>query len=231
MRRLLSSLSMVLLVGAFGVPSAAYAQQSLSLYVGGFVPRGEDARVNGDVLLNDQKFFLFRLNDFRSATVGAEWLVALTDQAEVGLGVGLYAKTVPSTYAKLVQDNGAEIEQRLKLRTVPFTASFRVLPFGRRADIQPYIGAGVSVVSWRYTETGDFVDFNNTVFNDRFVGSGWATGPLILGGVRVPIGNVDIGGEIRHQSGTGKINPADFAGATKVDLGGFSYLATFNIRF
>ena len=66
---------------------------------------------------------------------------------------------------------------------------------------------------------------------DRFVGSGSSTGPLVLGGVRVPVGSVDLGAEVRHQSGEGKLNPNDFAGATKIDLGGFSYLATVNIRF
>jgi hypothetical protein len=55
--------------------------------------------------------------------------------------------------------------------------------------------------------------------------------PLILGGVRFPVGQVDIGAEVRHQSGEGKLDPLDFAGGSKVDLGGFSYLATFNIRF
>ena len=82
----------------------------------------------------------------------------------------------------------------------------------------------MSVVSWRYTETGDFVDFDGFIFTDRFVGSGTSAGPLILGGVRIPVGAIDIGGEIRHQLGEGKLDPLDFAGATKVDLGGFSYL-------
>ena len=230
MRRLLSGLS-VMLVATFVAPVPGYAQQSISFFGGGFVPRGEDARVKGDVLLNDQGFFLFDLSKFKGGTAGADWLIAVHDNVEVGLGLGVYSKSVPSTYADLINENGAEIEQRLKLRIVPFTATFRLLPLGRHAPVQPYLGAGVSVMSWRYTETGDFVDFDGNIFNDRFVGSGTETGPLLLGGVRVPIGSTDLGLEIRHQSGEGKIDPLDFAGATKVDLGGFSYLATVNIRF
>ena len=236
MRRLLCTCSMFALV-TFVAPTPGYAQQSLNFFVGGFVPRGEDARVDGDVLLNDLGFFTFDPSDpgglekFKGWTIGAEWLIAVHDNVEVGLGLGVYSKSVDSMYSDLVNENGANIEQRLKLRIVPFTASFRVLPFGRRAPIQPYLGAGVSIMSWRYTETGDFVDFNGNIFPDRFIGSGTETGPLLLGGVRIPIGSVDLGGEIRHQSGTGKVDPLDFAGATKVDLGGFSYLATVNIRF
>lgn len=231
MRRLLLALSTILVVHALVGTTSAYAQQSLNLSVGGFVPRGEDARVRGDVLFNDLNFFLFDIDTFKSGTVGAEWLIAVNERVEVGLGLGLYSRTVPSTYADLVNEDTSEIEQRLKLRMVPFTASFRLLPFGRRAAVQPYVGAGVGVVSWRYTETGDFVDFDGFIFHDRFVGSGSSTGPLIVGGVRFPVGSVDIGFETRHQSGEGKLDPRDFVGATKVDLGGFSYLATVNIRF
>ena len=230
MRRLLLCLSAILSIG-FVSPAPSYAQQSLSLNIGGFVPRGEDSRVDGDVLFNDLNFFLFDLEEFRGGTIGAEWLVALNERIEVGLGLGYYAQTVPSSYADLVNEDGSEIEQRLRLRVVPFSATFRVIPFGRLTAVQPYLGAGVGVLSWRYTETGDFVDFDSNIFRDRFAGSGTATGPLILGGVRFPIGQVDIGAEVRHQSGQGDLDPVDFAGGSKIDLGGFSYLATFNIRF
>jgi hypothetical protein len=231
MRRFLASLSVILAIGAFVAPAPAHAQQSLNLQIGGFVPHGEDGRVDGDVLFNDLDFFLFDLDHFKGGTFGAEWLAALNDRVEVGLGLGIYSKTVDSRYADLVNEDFSEIEQRLKLRIVPFTASFRVLPFGRQAAIQPYVGAGVAVSTWRYTETGDFVDFDGFVFHDRFEGHGTAVGPLILAGVRFPVGQVDIGGEVRHQSGDGDLDPLDFAGGTKIDLGGFSYLATFNVRF
>jgi Outer membrane protein beta-barrel domain len=232
MRRLLLCLSLMVLVGGLAAPTSAYAQQAVSIYVGGFVPRGEDARVDGDVLFNNLDFFYFDIDKFKGGTIGGEWLAALNDRLEVGLGLGYYSEEVPSSYAFLVNEDGSEIRQDLRLRIVPFTASFRVIPFGRRAAVQPYVGAGVGVLSWRYSETGDFVDFDGFVFHDRFAATGTTVGPLILGGVRFPIGRFNLGFEIRHQSGEGTIeHPADFAGATKVDLGGFNYLATFNIRF
>jgi hypothetical protein len=54
---------------------------------------------------------------------------------------------------------------------------------------------------------------------------------VILGGIRVPIGSWGAGFEVRHQSAEGKI-PAeqDFAGTT-IDLGGFTYNFTVNVRF
>jgi hypothetical protein len=76
------------------------------------------------------------------------------------------------------------------------------------------------------------VDFGDgAIFRDSFVGTGAATGPVFLGGARFPVGSVDVGGEVRYQSALGDL-PEDqgFAGS-KIDLGGFSYLFTFNIRF
>jgi hypothetical protein len=88
------------------------------------------------------------------------------------------------------------------------------------------------VFAWRYSESGDFVASDNrTIIHGNFVGSGTATGPVVLGGVRVPIGSVGVGGEIRWQSAQGNL-PSDqnFAG-TKIDLGGWTYSFTLNFRF
>ena len=138
---------------------------------------------------------------------------------------------MPTVYTDLVNINGTEIRQDLKLRIVPFTATVRFLPLGNTAAIQPYIGAGVGAYYWRYSETGQFVDFQNNVFTGNFVGSGGAVGPTILGGVRVPVGSAGVGFEIRYQSAEGDL-PADqgFAGST-IDLGGMNYLFTMNFRF
>jgi hypothetical protein len=217
---------------AVAAPPAASAQQSVNVYLGGFVPRAEDARDRNDVLVRNLDFLAFLIRDFGSATVGGEWLVGLGEKVDASLGIGVSSRTVPSVYADLVNSNGREIEQDLRLRTVPFTATVRWLPLGRRDAFAPYIGAGVGVVRWRYSEAGEFVDFSDgTIFRDSFVGTGAAAGPVVLGGLRVPVGAVDLGGEIRYQNVIGDL-PDDqgFAGS-RIDLSGFSYLFTFNIRF
>lgn len=238
MRRLLVSSSAVALVSGFIAAPAASAQQSVNFYLGGFTPRAVDARPDEDVLVQDG-IFLSTVNrtrgvdigQFNRVTVGGEWLFVMTHNVEGGLGLGFYQRAVPTVYTDLVNKNGTDIEQTLKLRIVPFTATVRFLPFGNDQPIQPYIGAGVGVYSWRYSETGDFVDFRNNVFPGNFVGSGAAAGPTILGGVRVPIGSAGVGFEIRHQSAEGTL-PSDqgFAGS-KIDLGGYNYLLTVNFRF
>jgi hypothetical protein len=231
MRRLSIVLVLVVLVSA-AAPSTGYAQQSLNLYVGGFSPRGEDARDRDDVLLNNLDFLSFNIKDFRGATVGADYLVGLGEWLDAGLGVGIYRRNVLTVYTDFENANGTEIEQDLKLRIVPFTATVRLLPLGRSSGVQPYIGAGVGVLSYRYAETGEFVDFTDgAIFRESFVGSGSATGPLILGGIRFPLGAWDLGGELRYQNAVGDLpNDQGFSGL-KIDLSGWTYAATFNVRF
>jgi len=234
MRRQVLSLVVVLFVSGLIAPAISYAQQSLNIYVGGFVPKGEDSRTDNDVLVGNLKNggLSFKIGDFSGATIGGEWLFGLGERLDAGVGVGIYSRNVPSIYRDLTHSNGSEIEQDLKLRVVPFTATVRFLPLGRGAAIQPYIGAGVGVFAWRYSETGEFVDFtDSSIFRDSFSGSGATAGPVVLGGVGIPIGSWSVGGEIRYQSAQGELrNDQGFAG-TKIDLGGFNYLVSFKVRF
>jgi outer membrane protein W len=230
MRRFVSSGVGALVLGLLATPQAS-AQQSVNFYVGAFTLRAVDGRDRNDVLVNNLNFLAFDVKDFNSPTVGGEWLIGLGDNFEGSLGVGFHTRTVPTVYLNFVNTNGSEIEQDLKLRVVPFTATVRFLPMGRHNGIEPYIGAGVGVFNYRYSESGQFLATDRTIFRDTFVGSGSAAGPVILGGVRVPVGSWGIGGEIRYQSAKGDL-PADqdFAGS-KIDLGGFNYLFTVNVRF
>ncbi|MBI3493489.1 MAG: hypothetical protein HY047_17165 [Acidobacteria bacterium] len=219
------------------VPSVASAQQWVSINVGGFAPRSADARgdttkgQSNDVLVNNLDFLAFNIKDFNAATIEGEYLVGLGDKFEGGLGIGVYSRTVPTVYTDFVNSNGSEITQDLKLRIVPFTATVRFLPLGHHNGIEPYLGAGVGVMNWRYSETGQFLATDKTIFSGNYVGSGSATGPVILGGVQLPVGSWGVGGEIRYQSAEGTL-PSDqgFAG-TKIDLGGFNYLFTVRFRF
>ena len=248
MRRLLLSASaFALVLGFIGSPSAS-AQQSFNLYIGGFTPRTLDARGTDDVLFQDGKFLStlnrfenrgnpkekssgIDISEFNNVTVGGEWLVGLGRNLSAGLGLGLYQRTVPTVYTDFVKPDGTEIFQDLKLRIVPFTATVRFLPLGNDEPFQPYLGAGVSAYSWRYSETGQFIDAQGNIFTDNFVGSGGAVGPVVLGGARVSTRSIGIGAEIRWQGGSAALPPdEDFAGS-RIDLGGFNYLLTVNIPF
>jgi hypothetical protein len=225
------------MAGFIAVPVAS-AQQSVNFYIGGFTPRALDARPDADVLVQNGAF-LSTLNrsrgidigEFNHVTVGGEWLFAFNRYLEGGVGLGLYQRAVPTVFTDFVNTDGSEIEQTLKLRIIPFTATVRLLPFGRDQAVEPYIGAGVGVNRWRYSETGNFIDEQNIVFPGNFVASGAATGPVILGGVRVPAGPVGAAFEIRYQSAEGDLPASKGFAGSRIDLGGFNYLFVMNFRF
>src|SRR5262249_28216165 len=148
-------------------------------------------------------------------TVGGEYLVGIGDFFEAGAGIGFYQRTASAfdSQGRINLQTGQAIRSELKLRTAPFDATFRVLPLGHRAPIVPYFGAGIGVIAYRYSEAGDFVDAadNKTIFQGTFVGSGSATGPVVLGGVRFPIGPLAPGFEARWQKAQGTLpGPPEF---------------------
>ena len=224
-------------------PTAAHAQitrvgssdhrQSVGITLGGFFLRGEDSRVDGDVLFIDRESLVFDIKEFNGASVSGEWLVGLGDYIEAGVGAGFYQKSVPSVYRELINDDGSEIEQDLKLRIVPLTATVRFLPIGR-GSVEPYVGAGIGAFNWRYSEVGEFVDFSDdSIFPARFIAKGTAVGPVILAGIRAPFADVlSIGGELRWQKATGDTGGIDngFLG-DKIDLGGWNAALTLHFRF
>ena len=208
----------------------ARAQQTVNLSIGYFTVRGQDARVNGDVLNANRDFLTFDINEFNGLSIGGEWLFPVGNYIEGGAGIAFTRQTVPTVYTRLVNANGSEIEQDLRLRTVPMAFTFRVLPLGQHTGFQPYLGGGVGLINWRYAESGQFVDRrDNSIFNDSFVESGTAAGPVALGGIRFAGDSIASGFEIRYQSADADL-PAPFAG-TKIDLGGWSYLFTIGARF
>jgi hypothetical protein len=219
-------------------PASAQVVQSLHVGAGGFFPRGFDARVEGDVLIENLTTvepLFFEIGDFNSGLVLGEWNVAFGDHIEVGAGIGYFRRTVPSVYRDLINDDGREIEQELRLRVVPVTGIVRFLPVGSPDEFQPYVGIGVSLLNWRYSEVGEFVDLSDfSVFTARFKASGAAPGAVVVYGARIPIDG-DIYGltlEGRYQWGEGDTGGFDagFLG-DKIDLGGGSFTVGFLVRF
>jgi hypothetical protein len=213
----------------------ASAQQTLNFSLGYFTVRGEDARVERDVLNENRNFLEFEVSDFSGPTVGAEWLVPLGGFFEAGAGVGFSRRTVPSVYAAFVDVDGSEIEQDLRLRLVPLALTIRVLPLGQTSPVQPYFGGGLGIVNWRYSESGEFVDFRNrnAIFREQYAASGSETGPVVLGGLRFAGDTVSAGAEIRYHSAAADLG-ARFAGPAlepRIDLGGWTYQFTIGMRF
>lgn len=223
-----------LAVSLFVVGSeSAQAQQSLVFNFGQFSVRGEDTRVVDDVLLENLTLFAFDIRDFNSMNTGVEWLISAGEYFDAGLGVGFYQRTVPSVYTDFINDDGSELFQDFRLRVVPLTAIIRVIPFGRNTAVQPYFGVGVGLFNWRYSEVGEFIDFDTfDVFHGRFTASGRNVGGLMLGGFRVPVGDrFSAGLEVRYQSAIGRVGLDQGFLNERIDLGGIAAQVTFQVDF
>jgi hypothetical protein len=183
----------------------AAAQQTVNFSFGYFSVRGEDARVEGDIVNENRNLLVFDVDEFSGASV----------------------------YDELVDSDGTEIDQDLRLRIVPVSFTIRVLPLGRATGIQPYFGGGLGR---RYSESGEFVDFATrppTIFRDQFVSSGSTTGPIALGGVRFAGSAFSAGFEVRYHSADAALGEdfEDILDEPRIDLGGWTYQATFGFRF
>jgi hypothetical protein len=227
MTRLLAAAACVL-----ASAGAASAQQILNVSAGVFTPHGEDSRVESDVLNANRTFLSFDIKDFNSVTGGAEYLAPLGDFFEAGVGAHFYRGKTTSVYTNFVDADGSEIEQELKLRVIPLSATIRLVATGKDAAFQPYFGAGVAVNNWRYSESGEFIDFNTPgrdIFRDTFVKNGNAVGPVALGGIRFNGGSWTAGGEVRYSKAEGDLDET-FAADT-IDVGGWHLLFTVGARF
>ena len=225
-----SAAALLVLAVAFGLPAPASAQQTISVQVGAFLPKGENSRVTGDVLDVNREYLIFDFGDFNGLLVSGDWSFALGEYLEASAGFGYYQSTVPAIYREWINEDGSEIEQDLTLRIMPATAVVRVLPLGARQAFQPYFGGGLAVYFWRYTETGEFLGTDDSVFSDTFEASGTSVGPIAVFGLRGVVSqSAVIGIEGRYQWGEGDLSQ-DFLGE-KVNLGGFSILGTFGFRF
>lgn len=222
------------------LPASARAQsQVVNFSLGYFSVLGESSRVSGDVLvanLSDAEPLAFNIGDFSGATFGVEWLIGLNHYMDAGLGAAWYQHTVPSVYRYSVNEvDFSEIAQDLKLRIAPLTATVHVYPMGKNNGIQPYLGAGIGLFAYHYSEVGDFIDTSDySVFHNQYVKNGTAFGPVFLGGVRSPIGRtLMLGGEVRYQHAHGDLPLGGFEGflGDRIDLGGWTWNFTTGVRF
>jgi outer membrane protein W len=146
--------------------------------------------------------------------------------------VSVSRRTVPSVYEDFVDNDGTELDQDLRLRIVPLAFTVRVLPLGQSSPVQPYVGAGLGIFNWRYSESGEFIDFGNDreIFRDTFVAEGNRPGAVALAGLRFAGESVSSGFEVRYHKAEADLDDQVFSGS-KLDLGGWVYNFTVGLRF
>jgi len=173
-------------------------------------------------------------SNFNTASFGGEFSVNLTSRADLLLGFDLNRSRTPSEYRHFIDNRGQPIEQTTELSQNNLTASvkFAVLPKGRAVSrlawiprtVVPYVGAGAGLGKYKFSQTGDFVDFtDNGVFSDVFRSEGWTPLAHAFGGVDVRVlRHMLVSFEGRYQWSTAEL-AQDFVGFDPIDLGGLKF--------
>jgi hypothetical protein len=124
--------------------------------------------------------------DFDSPLIGAELGVRITERWDLGFSIGLQESRASSEYTEWVDQDDQPIEQVTKLRLVPAVVSVRYYLNDRGRKVgsfawiperfTPFVGLGAGVLSYRFQQRGDFIDFQTFgVHRDDLVSEGSTT--------------------------------------------------------
>ena len=182
-------------------------------------------------------------SDFGSGNFGLDLAIVASPRVEVVLGFGRSSSSARSEYRDWVDNNDLPIEQTTSFQRTPITASLRyyLTDRGRQigsvawipARFTPFVSAGAGMMSFKYEQSGDFVDSQTFgVFSDQLTSKGWK-GVLQAGaGAQWSLNQrMNLTGEVRylHGTGSGDANGGDFSGY-KVNLSGVSTLIGLTLR-
>src|SRR5437867_1017693 len=210
----------------------------VSFTLGAFEPRGAS-----QLWHQNERDLTVSTEDFDDAIIGARVGSAINNFVSFDVGASYYDGGTTSEDRRFTDAFGNPIEQRLRLRLFPVTATLRIMPFGqyRGGDrhhgfmrVVPYFGFGGGAMLWRYEEKGDFVDTSTTpatIFTGRFHSRGIT--PEYHGVLGVDIqANRQVGLFVEGKVSRAKDDlSSDFQGFDKFDLSGGSVSVGTRIRF
>lgn len=168
---------------------------------------------------------------FDSFTVGGEVSWRWTERLDVSATLGYADASVRSEFRDWVDLDDRPIEQTTERSRLPLTVSVKGYLFERGRRISPlawvpgrwspYVGAGVGILWYDFTQHGAFVDFETLdIFEDRFTSEGSTLAAHVLAGVQVSLSRrVVARAEYRHSGASAELS-GDFVGFEPVDLGG-----------
>ena len=180
--------------------------------------------------------------DFSGPTVGADIALHVTPRLDLVIGAAYAGRSARSEFRDWVDQDDRPIEQTTSFRRVPVTASAKLYLTARGRSIgrfawlparyTPFIGVGGGAMWYRFSQEGDFVDFETLdVFADELESSGWTATAHALGGIDVSLTpRLALTGEARYSYAKANLSE-DFEGFDRIDLSGISTTIGLSIRF
>ncbi|MBC7841529.1 MAG: hypothetical protein H7099_04430 [Gemmatimonadaceae bacterium] len=179
--------------------------------------------------------------DFIGAGYSADLGFRVANRLDIVLSAGSSRRSADSEFRNFIDNNDLPIEQTTTIRRIPVTLGLR---YALRAPeerisrfawipsrVTPWIGAGGGAMSYSFTQTGDFVDFQSlNVFSQAFNSRG--TVPMAYGnaGIDVKLSmRISLTGDVRYSHARAPLGGA-FVGFDKIDLSGTAATMGLTVR-
>ena len=179
--------------------------------------------------------------DFTSAMLGAEVGITARDHLDLTLGLEYAGRSVGSEMREWVTEDDRPIRQTTEYRRWRVTAGAKAYLLDRGRSVSqyawipaawsPYVGGGVGVTWYTFTQHGDFVDFETLdIFSDRLSTGDHGFTPWLAAGLDVSLTTLLVFRmDLRHYWGTAAVDRQDFTDFNDIDLSG--YQATIGLAF
>lgn len=176
-------------------------------------------------------------DDFLTGGFGFEFDVAVLPRVDVSLGFDTGDAETLGSYLDFVFEDGGEIEHSARLAMTELSLGVRLRLLGGSAPVRPYVIGGVSGAYYRYTEIGEFVDFDTAdIYYDEFEEKSFLPGFFVGAGADVAVvrlpdgGRVELFGEFRYARAEGE-HTEGFAGFGDLRLDRSGGLFGFRVRW
>ena len=215
--------------------------------VGSFSFRGGYAVANASSGVFEDATSQLTLNkgDFSSFDWGGDISYSVGGRADLVFDIEYMTTTKNSEFRKWTDNNDQPIEQSTKFRRLPLTIGLRYYITDRGRSVSqfayipskfaPYIGIGGGAMYYRFSQDGDFVDFNTdnlAIFGATIEDTGWTPTANGSAGFEYNVGPwLALTTEARYQWARATLDPKQFEGYDKIDLTGFAGTVGFRVRF
>ena len=174
-------------------------------------------------------------NDFVTGGYGFAFDFAVLPRVDVSIGFDSGDAKTFGSYLDFVYDDGGEIEHTARLAMTELSLGVRLRLLGAASRVRPYLIGGVTGAYYRYTEIGDFVDFDTgDIYYDAFEEKSFLPGFFAGAGADVAVvrlrdgGRVELFGEFRYARSEGEhADGFDGFGDLRLDRSG----GLFGVRF
>lgn len=180
-------------------------------------------------------------NDFIGGAFGGALYIPLSSRLDLDISGTYTGRTTASEYQDLVGTDDLPIEQETRFTRVPLLVGARyfVTPRERSigslvwipADYALYVGGGAGAMWYRFSQEGEFVDYqDDTIFRDELLSQGWSPAAQLTGGLDISLSpRLGMNVEGNYLWGRASLD-RDFEQFDRIDLSGFSALVGITLR-